>query len=262
MKPQDIVFVHGVQWQKDLQLKGYSRPLQDLIQSQAPTTEFKFYEALWSDVVEGKERALIAGGKSLADLVDGHILQALLDFLKVVGQFVDLDVLKNDQRMAGDKLENMLDDPGWLGKAVSVVLDIVFYLTIYGDEIRSEVRKYINAAENPVLMGHSLGTVILFDILSEDANRGELSSKDLLTAASPIGLFRPNKDIATLNSLNWVNMYDPADLVGFWNPLKKWGYVNPWDVRIKTHEFPFYSHVKYWTSSTIADELVDMALTA
>jgi len=35
--PRDVVFVHGVQWQRDYELKGYSRPTQDLMQNQAPT---------------------------------------------------------------------------------------------------------------------------------------------------------------------------------------------------------------------------------
>ncbi|MFA6013273.1 MAG: hypothetical protein WC799_25005 [Desulfobacteraceae bacterium] len=262
MKPQDIVFVHGVQWQRDMQLKGYSRPLQDLIRSQAPTTEFVFYEALWSDVIENKERILISSGETLVKLVKGEVLQALLDFLKVVGHFVGLDSLKNQDKIANSKLSEMMDDPGWLGRAISVTLDIVLYLSIYGDDIRSKVREYINKSDNPVLMGHSLGSVILFDILAEDARNNQLKCRDFLSAASPLGLFKPNEDIATLSTVNWVNLYDPADLVGFWNPLKKWGYTNPLDSRIKTHELPFYSHVKYWTCSSIADELVDMALTA
>lgn len=262
MKPQDIVFVHGVQWEKDIRLKGYSRPLQELIQSQAPTTRFNFHEALWSDVVEGKERAIIAGGETLASLAEGKQLGALLDFLKVVGGFVGLDLLGNRDSMANNKLEEMLDDPGWLGKAISVVLDVVLYFSFYGDEIRAKVRQYIKEAENPVLMGHSLGTIILFDILKEDMAKKSLNCRDLLTAATPLGLFRPHEDIKGLSSVNWVNMYDPADLVGFWNPLRKWGYETPWETRIKTHELPFYSHVKYWTSSSVAEELLDMALTA
>lgn len=262
MKPQDIVFVHGVQWQRDIQLKGYSKPLQDLIMSQAPLTNFVFHEALWSDVVEGKERILIEGGKTLADIANGNLLTSILDFIKVVGNFVDLDKLKNNSKIASTILEKMVDDPGWIGKTISVVLDIILYFSFYGREIREKVREYIDKADNPVLMGHSLGSVILFDILVEDANNGRLNCRDFLSAASPLGLFRPNGDIGALSKMNWVNMYDPADLVGFWNPLRKWGYSNPWETRIKTHELPFYSHVKYWTSSTISDELVDMSMSA
>jgi len=50
--PRAVVFVHGVQWQRDYELKGYSRPTQDFMQNQAPTVRFRFYEVLWSDVMQ------------------------------------------------------------------------------------------------------------------------------------------------------------------------------------------------------------------
>jgi hypothetical protein len=69
-------------------------------------------------------------------------------------------------------------------------------------------------------------------------------------------------DSADFAAFDWVNLYDTDDLVGFWNPLRRKGYSSVMDQRIDTHEFPFYSHVKYWTNSLVARELVDQTLTA
>lgn len=265
MEPKEIVFVHGVQWVRDIELAGYSLPLQHLIQAQAPTTEFKFNEVLWSDIVEVKEQELIAGVNLLSDLAKGDLFPAVLAFLNVVGSFVKEDRLRNIDYLTNTNVLDISNDSKWLGKAMSVVLDVILYFaTDYGKEIRTKVRNEIEKLNKPpVLMGHSLGSVILFDILKEDADKNKFNYTDFLTAATPLGLFRPNGDITdTDKKINWVNMYDPGDLVGFWNPLVRKGYTCPFDTRIKTSEFPFYSHVKYWTSSTVADELVDMALSA
>jgi hypothetical protein len=264
--PRDVVFVHGVQWVRDAALKGYSQPLQDLMQNQAPGVRFRFHEVLWSDVVEVDEQKMLAGEGLIKDILTGSYLDALFELLKLIGQKTEFTLKSKDEAFS-TKLPNLIQGKGgFINKALSAILDLAFYFSAaYGPPVREKVRQTINSITPglpPVLFGHSLGSVILLDIIREDAAKNALSVGGFVTAGSPIGLFQPGQDDPKFSSFDWVNCYDTDDLVGFWNPLRRKGYTSVMDQRIDTHEFPFYSHVKYWTNSFVARELVDMSLTA
>lgn len=264
--PRDVVFVHGVQWVRDFQLKGYSRPLQELMENQAPSVSFRFHEVLWSDVVERDEQKLLSGIGLMEDLLTGDYRSALFTLFSLIGQRTDF-ALASDEEAFRTPLPNLIAAKGgFIAKALSAILDIVFYFSpTYGPRIRAKVRETLTPLEGgppPILFGHSLGSVILLDIIREDLAADSRRAGGFISAGSPIGLFQPDRDASGFSSFDWVNFYDTDDLVGFWNPLRRKGYATVMDQRIDTHEFPFYSHVKYWTNSFLARELVDMSLTA
>lgn len=263
--PRDVVFVHGVQWERDYQLKGYSRPTQDLMRNQAPTINFRFHEVLWSDVVERDEALIIGGAGVIADILSGNYVGAVFDLFKLIGQRTDFQLASQDEAFRTPLPALIGGKGGFMAKALSAVLDIAFYFSDhYGPLIRAKVRETLGPLRGgpaPILLGHSLGSVILLDILREDLDRGELHCGGFVSAGSPIGLFYPDRDRPDFAPLDWVNFYDTDDLVTFWNPLRKRGYATVTDQRIDTHELPFYSHVKYWTNSVMARELVDKCLT-
>lgn len=262
--PRDIIFVHGVQWEWDYQLKGYSRPLQNLMRQQAPSFEFTFYEVLWSDVVEQDEQALIAGAGAIADVLKGNYAGAVFDLFKIIGQRSGFSFASQDEAFNTPLNSLISSKGGFMEKAASAILDIVFYFSdTYGPRIRQKVRDALAQARTnppPIVFGHSLGSVILLDLIREDLPN--LTVGGFVSAGSPIGLFEPNQDDPALAQLRWVNYYDLDDLVTFWNPLEQKGYATVKDRRIDTHELPFYSHVKYWTNSELARELADKGLTA
>ncbi len=265
--PRSVVFVHGVQWVRDTELKGYSRPLQDLIQNQAPSVRFRFHEVLWSDVVEEDEQKLLAGIGLLEDLLGGKPQQAVFDIFALIGQRTDFS-LTSPAETFGTSLPKLIEqkkDSSFITKALSAVLDLAFYFSDhYGLLVRQKVRETLDLLTDeppPILFGHSLGSVILLDILREDIRDKRLHTGGFVSAGSPIGLFQPKRDIPASAGLEWVNFYDADDLVGFWNPLRRQGYKTVMDQRVDTHEFPFYSHVKYWTNAFVAGELADMSLT-
>ena len=262
--PRDVVFVHGVQWQRDFELKGYSRPTQDLMQNQAPTIRFRFHEVLWSDVVEVDERKLLGGVGVIDDLLTGDLAGAVFDLFKLIGQRTDFKLKSRTEAFKTPLPKLIAAKGGFIGNALSAILDIVFYFSpTYGPRVRAKVRETLDPLLGGlplVLFGHSLGSVILLDIIREDLPNAHVGG--LVSAGSPIGLFQADMDSADFAAFDWVNFYDTDDLVGFWNPLRRKGYASVIDQRIDTHEFPFYSHVKYWTNSLVARELVDQTLTA
>lgn len=263
--PRDVIFVHGVQWERDYQLRGYSRPTQDLMRNQAPTVNFRFHEVLWSDVVERDEELLIGGAGVIADILSGNYVGAVFDLFKLIGQRTDFQLTSQEEAFRTPLPALISGKGGFMEKALSAVLDIAFYYSdSYGPRIRAKVRETLDPLRGepaPILFGHSLGSVILLDILREDIERGDLHCGGFVSAGSPIGLFDPDRDRPEFSRLDWVNFYDTDDLVTFWNPLRKRGYLSVSDQRIDTHELPFYSHVKYWTNSVLARELVDKCLT-
>ena len=270
--PRDLIFVHGVQWDHNKDIEGYSEPLQKEMMKQAPSFDFAFHEVLWSDVVEGVEDDIWSGASLIVDVLDQNYAGAVFDLFQLIGQ--RSETLQKDQ---GFQLKNPAEafsiplpdliagKGGFMKKAASAVLDVVLYFSTHGQAIRDKVRETLDQARQdppPIVFGHSLGSVILLDIIRENiARSGDIGVGGFISAGSPIGLFQANRDDAAFARLKWINYYDLDDLVTFWNPLHDKGYQSVRDRRIDTHELLFYSHTKYWDSSELSSELADRCLT-
>lgn len=268
--PRSIVIVHGVQWERNAFLKGYSRPLTLRIQGQAPSTRFDFREVLWSDVVEPLEQ-LISRGVSLASLAG-----AGSGLLRVTSRLAQSILQRQDDPAKDRPMGELFDHPlrdvlandanGFLHKALSAVLDVILYESgLFRAAIQKQVTDVLDEFEGkpaPILYGHSLGAQIAFDVLA-NANRQRAFA--LVTSASPLGLLRRRVDDGRrkrLRELDWVNYYDTDDFLAFWNPLRLFGYREfVTDRSIDASEVPFYSHIKYWGNSAISRELADLATT-
>lgn len=77
--PRDIVFVHGVQWESDRNIKGYSDSLQHNIKLNAGSSTFNFHEVLWSIIVEDVERKFLGGTDVIGAFSQEIILIRYLD---------------------------------------------------------------------------------------------------------------------------------------------------------------------------------------
>lgn len=183
-----------------------------------------------------------------------------------------------------------------LNKAASTVADGL--LEIVGDvynynysDVGKSIRDYVRAEieDNPncILVGHSLGSVICFDIIADmmrenrfkDLDRANWPIKSLITFGSPLALsmFRNTRNIAPNNGndiFNWFNYSDRNDPVVSGNifgsefeenHLMYDTYKDPnqmyhiHDRQIETG-FHLLSHVNYWQNqhiiARIADQLV------
>lgn len=272
---RSIVFVHGVQWERNAIIRGYSKPLSDRIQAQAPSIRFRSKEVLWSDIVETKERAIIEAG-SLISVINGKALTDIAwQLLKQIFGRMNLPIAENNRdTLFKKKISEQVSAGGDLmAKAFSAILDIILYESgAFSKPIQDTVIEALDACKGepaPVLFGHSLGSVITFDVIKRKFSGSKSPPVfGLVTAGSPLGILeRSPKSPKTFSdflkkNIDWINFYDADDFLAFWNPLRRFGYDGyVQDRNINPSEVPFYSHTKYWDSSAIARELADMATT-
>jgi len=273
--PRTVIFVHGVQWERNAILKGYSTPLADGIQRQAPSTRFRFKEVLWSDVVEGTERAIIQAG-TLISVIDSPTLKEVAwRLLQQMFGRMHLPLAESGKEALFTKKisEQVAGGDDLKAKAFSAILDILLYESgAFKTPIQQTVIDALDGCRGeaaPVLFGHSLGSVIAFDVVKRKASGLKRPPVfGLVTAGSPLGVLKRSptspKSFSDVlkKKIDWMNFYDADDFLAFWNPLRKFGYAGyVRDHTINPSEIPFYSHIKYWDNSEIARELADLATT-
>ncbi|MET8244238.1 alpha/beta fold hydrolase [Streptomyces sp. NPDC005202] len=138
--------------------------------------------------------------------------------------------------------------------------DILRYLT-RGEEVRADLRTLLAGLESPVtLVGHSLGGIIALDTLVTTP----LPQVRLLVTAGSQGPFL--YESGSLPSLvhpeplpphvpDWLNLYDPRDLLGYLGAGLFPGRVT--DVAVDSRQpFPA-AHSAYWTNPTVYRHIVD-----
>ena len=170
------------------------------------------------------------------------------------------DALRKVKQITPSALDAVLDLPIYLGKDK-------------GAEIRAEVRRKIEEAmcrdvKGVVLVGHSLGSVIAFDVLQEELKMGtDARIKALVTLGSPLEwVFKIRNAIAgkmavssfDMHGTEWINYYDPQDPV----PLRRAlnvemfkGVRNEEDV---SGEILISAHCAYWKSPRIAVKVEEL----
>lgn len=111
--------------------------------------------------------------------------------------------------------------------AASIALathDVWMYLKNLGIQrvIDDGVRKVITAGEDTVVVGHSLGTVVAYNLLAREAQAAGWQVPSFVTVGCPLGvgaivsLLRPITHPEEVG--DWFNAYDPDDTVAL-NPL-------------------------------------------
>lgn len=273
-----IIFVHGVQWEPDSELAGYSIALQRAIERQAPSTRFRFKEVLWSDVVEEREREIMRAGK-LIELLDGNVT-GLADIVQQLLQHIfkrqGIQYLNDKSATLNSKVADLIQGTGqsFKEKAFSAIMDVILYESGIGhfqERIRAKVAEALDAVSNelaPVVYAHSLGSAIAYDVLAAQADTVKVPALGFVTAGSPLGILRrniansPQFETALSGPTFWKNYYDADDFLAFWNPLAVFGYRGYVEDRsIDVSTIPFYSHTRYWSSDEIARDLADFAAT-
>lgn len=144
--------------------------------------------------------------------------------------------------------------------------DVVTYLVL------PDARKKINSfylealtAEPTIIIAHSLGTIIAYDIL-RSIDPGKHDIRGLITLGSPLGVSAVQRQLHPPAVYpkglkgNWVNLFDPKDIVAL-NPLNRNNFrVDP---EIKNHEIYNGSDNRhkigeYLSNPLIAETMVKM----
>ncbi|MEJ5049543.1 hypothetical protein WH221_06870 [Chryseobacterium culicis] len=147
--------------------------------------------------------------------------------------------------------------------------DVVTYLVV--EAARQEINSFHTSAitkEPTIIISHSLGTVIAYDILHTLAEN-QYDIRGLVTLGSPLGVQAVQRQLYPCPSypkiLNgqWVNIYDPKDIVAL-NPLNNKNFrVTP---QIINHEIENNSDnhhdIKPYLSSPVVAETIYTILTS
>jgi pimeloyl-ACP methyl ester carboxylesterase len=159
--------------------------------------------------------------------------------------------------------------PAWrIGRPgfISQFADILYYQA-HGGGIRRALREQILKSEEPVvLLGHSLGGIIAFDLLTDSVKDEAMDRvKLLVTVGSQVPLFYELDVLAKLRyrktpragfpSWPWVNVYDKRDMLAYGGAQLFPGRCT--DVPVNTGA-PFWpAHNAYWDTAKFYQELAD-----
>ena len=162
-----------------------------------------------------------------------------------------------------------------LGKYLPNVIDAAMDLPLYiqepkGGEIRAAVRDAIERAmkraDKVVLVGHSLGSVIAFDVAAEElAAKGNERLAALVTMGSPLNwvadirksMSKGQSAMPCLGAFPWVNFWDPADPVPEHKELDDKVFTGVRNVKVESGQ-DILSHCAYWNDEQIARRILRM----
>lgn len=217
----------------------------------------RFDQAQYADIGEAQERLAYDRYRQAADdLERDHPGDRLLDWVLI------------------DRLRRFM---------IAGASDVLFYMSdTYREQIRDRVRARISAAIEAgdgavTLVGHSLGSVVAYDVAYYDTYHNEewrghgFTLANLVTLGSPLLLFsmafddsgqpKPKyTDPAAVKQLvrpggRWVNCFDAQDLIGY--PLATAFPDLVQDVLVQTGTLPTTAHTEYWHNDEVARRVAD-----
>ena len=139
-----------------------------------------------------------------------------------------------------------------------------------GDEIRNVVREAIanasTCADKVILVGHSLGSVIAFDVAAEEIKKDpSCRISALVTMGSPLEWVTEIRRAATKGQedvpridIPWINFWDHADPVPERKGLDKEVFIGVDNREVKSGKGLKGSHCGYWNNMEIAQTISDM----
>jgi len=252
MEKINIAIVHGIGNEK----AGYSQPLvagvlrefnsqlKAILKTQDEySNEIQFKEIVWEDIVNTNQRKLediLSAGET--PLIRGKGLWKAICYLFQAG-------IRNLRKNFTP--EAICDIIGYS--------DPVVYSKIH-QRILDETHLLSNKS-NLTLIGHSLGTVIAFDFVSEEQNKpGDFCPSNFFTLGSPLAIFVLKygtslfKEPVKLEKPygRWVNIYDKDDPIAYQLKMLNDSYNKAVlkDFAVDTGFFGI-AHLFYWGSKAV-----------
>ena len=161
------------------------------------------------------------------------------------------------------------------GKCLPSIIDAAIDLPLYvqepkGGEIRGAVREAIErameSADKVVLVGHSLGSVIAFDVAADEVSKdGGKRLAALVTMGSPLNWvselrkveLKGEKHLPCIGALPWVNFWDPADPVPEHKELDDTVFPGVRNVKVESG-LDILAHCAYWNDKQVAHRISRM----
>ena len=262
------VVVHGICANNGSQQEGFSKPLSKLVypvKSQAEREEY-WKEAVWEKVTNAAD-----------DKIQDVVLQVM--------NLYDKKAYWKTSKLASatNWWQKLCIHLGYgLGKVFHIairdtatdLLDLTLDLPLYLGEPRgAKVRKVVTdkikeamtKTDGVVLIGHSLGSVIAYDVVRENMEAvSPLNIKTLITMGSPLKWVTdirraengengpPDPSALSLPGIRWINIYDKEDPVALKDELPDTMFGNVKNVPIASGNTFIGAHTSYWTNDEVA----------
>lgn len=277
MKPEySVVVIHGIGAGKGEERRGFSDKLKQLVAKVCPDIDDYWHEAPWEEINDTVDDVV----QSVVDkLMDGYIKDAAASKRRSqngngrAGRSFIVRLIKKVKRMKQAAAEDLAPLLLRFAKrgipyALDFLLDLPLYLSRdHGEAIRGRVREKIEEVfrktdRGVILVGHSLGSVIAFDVLAEMIAKGENQLvKALVTFGSPLDwvmqIRRADRNLPAIpfdvSSVKWVNFYDSDDPIPLRKELDPALFDGVENRRVDSGEKLIYAHCAYWSNAEVAE---------
>jgi len=258
MKP--IIVVHGIGGGDSETKRGFSNALKAAVLSGVPTNLASdlWREAAWegvNDQLDGQIKTimeqLIPDAKSAQR---GDFPKTRCGALQYLGKCFVNSITNLMRSRVPTLFDYLLDFPLYLGEP-------------RGSVIRAKVEEVLRANPHSVLVGHSLGSLICYDILCEANRSGNPTTVDaLVTMGSPIGWAKTVDDARFIAvkpqpiNIKWINMYYPNDPVCLSKPLDVNRFAGVYNVQLHpSASVGLLAHTTYWKDEKVAKTIRELA---
>lgn len=262
-----VVVVHGISDKIGDQQPGFSEALGAKVMPDQSVRDKYWVEAVWESV-----------NNALDDKIQDIVLK-LVDSYDKTTYWRDSELAKATSGMCKACIWIrwclFKSFRAWLVKKTVRALDLVLDLPMYlgdpkGERIRTKVKDAIRKAlaanaNGVILVGHSLGAVIAYDVIRESQSEGgeHFPIKAFVTMGSPLDwvtdLRIVDKELSgtvfDIGGIDWVNFYDEQDPVPLNRDLPKSRFPDVHnEPAICSGEKYIDAHTVYWQR----DEVVRM----
>ena len=262
------VVVHGICANRGSQQQGFSTPLSKLVypvESQAERERF-WKEAVWEHVTNAADDKIQDVVLQVMDLYDRtsywrdsklaeatHWWQRLWPRLGyMLGQMSRIIIHDTATRL----LDLRLDLPLYLGEPRGTKIRKV---------VTDKIKEAMEKTDGVVLIGHSLGSVIAYDVARENLKANSpLNIKTLITMGSPLkwvtnvrlaeeGEVGPaDPTTLSLPGIKWINIYDKGDPVALKGELPDTMFHDVENISVESGSSFIDAHTSYWTQNEVA----------
>ena len=258
-----VVVVHGICANNGSQQKGFSRKLARHVLDDDKLRSQFWHEAVWekeTDAADDKIHDAILRLMNAYDKTDywrkarlseakNWVMKTLIwacSFFMYVLRLIAIDRLASGLDLA-------LDLPLYLGEPRGQKIRNVVI-----DEIRNAMKETEGGV---VLVGHSLGSVIAYDVARKSLHsETPLKIKALITLGSPLDWVTDIRiaegahgdDDYSLSGMNWINIHDDADPVSIREELPIDRFCGVKNISIHSGEKYILAHTCYWENEEVA----------
>ena len=136
--------------------------------------------------------------------------------------------------------------------------------------VSDRIKEAMTKTDSVVLIGHSLGSVIAYDVTKQNIEQGKpLKIKTLITMGSPLkwvtdisraengegGPIYPSK--LSLPGIRWINIYDKEDPIALKDELPDTMFRDVENVQIESGKTFIEAHTCYWTQNEVVSVVRD-----